>query len=381
MPIDSHSFLQNLNFTPEAHQRALKRLFWVMFILCIPYTIMFYFVGAKKSLLGPLFLTATICIAYWHFIQNKLNSAGFLIANAMLIAPIWCIWFSGGISSPLMIWTLHGPVLAGILVNWRYAGILCICSVIYYCVLISSNYDFQSINELEASGLIYEIFCILVTVSSVFFICLYIFIVMEEVKNSTLFLHEKNKEIEHMANHDYLTGLPNRLFLNKKLKDIASFINPDQKKISVLFIDIDNFKLVNDLLGHSSGDKFLLDISEKLKESVNKNDTIIRLGGDEFAVILSNINSHQTAIRIAKKIIDSLYTEISIKHDTFYISASIGISMIPDDAKDLETAISNADIAMYEAKSIGKNNFCFFKDAINKNRYIKTSNQATQNIE
>lgn len=175
------------------------------------------------------------------------------------------------------------------------------------------------------------------------------------------------EEIWVKANFDSLTGLPNRDMGMEKLRQVVEHSKRYRIMAAVMFIDLDNFKLSNDSLGHSAGDELLCHVSERLRENIRATDIVCRLGGDEFVVILSEIKY----VNEVKVLADNLIAEISKpyllqnEHDGI-ISASIGITLTPDDAIDVETLLKNADTAMYHAKELGRNNSQFYTPSLNQ---------------
>lgn len=173
--------------------------------------------------------------------------------------------------------------------------------------------------------------------------------------------HQRGQEL---ATKDAVTGLPNRLFFQDRLGQAIRYAERYEQLISVLFIDIDDFKTVNDTMGHSAGDELLTIIAERLEKSVRKSDTVARLGGDEFAVILLNVRQAEFTIRIADRILDYLSQPFMISGREFFLSASIGIAVYPDDGNDVELIVRNADTAMYEVKNTGKNGYHFYTEEL-----------------
>lgn len=352
------------SFSSGRHQRVLKRLFLVMIVLNISYVLFFAVVGAWYSLLGPVIFSATLAIAHLQFRKHNFNLAGLLIASGMLFAPAWCIWFTGGAESPLLTWLLHGPVLAGILVNWIIACLLIAASIINLVAVMFIKVDFQTLNEIYFSDAIHTSFFILASTSSIIFLCIYIFIVMREVSDSSEELQAQNRKIARLAHHDHLTKLPNRLFLQQQLERLASEYDRYNTNTAILFVDLDDFKRINDVCGHAAGDQLLIEVAQRLRKSVRASDIVTRLGGDEFAVLLLQIDSPDEVGKIALKMIEALSSTITVNDKTFTVSASIGISMLPKDAEDPNAAMRHADMAMYEAKKMGKNNFHFFDETL-----------------
>ncbi len=169
------------------------------------------------------------------------------------------------------------------------------------------------------------------------------------------------ESLQNSAFHDYLTGLPNyRLFktrLNEALEKIKNQPNP---QLAVLFLDLDRFKVVNDTLGHTTGDLLLKEVGSKLLSYLSDEDTVTRFGGDEFSILLPNLSSREEAISKVNKIIKSLEAPIFIKEYEIPISASIGVAFYPNDGMDAENLIKNADRAMYRAKEQGKKSFAVY---------------------
>jgi diguanylate cyclase (GGDEF)-like protein/PAS domain S-box-containing protein len=167
-------------------------------------------------------------------------------------------------------------------------------------------------------------------------------------------------KIEHSAHHDFLTNLPNRLLLNDRIAQAISLANRHHTQLAVLYLDLDNFKHINDSLGHSTGDKLLQSVTKRLKECVRDSDTVSRQGGDEFVILLAETKNNEAAALSAQKILDSLQAMHTIGKSQLHITTSIGISVYPADGLEAETLLKSADTAMYYAKEKGRNNYQFF---------------------
>jgi diguanylate cyclase (GGDEF)-like protein len=182
-------------------------------------------------------------------------------------------------------------------------------------------------------------------------------------------MEEKAREmalqLAHSAEHDFLTGLPNRVLLNDRIDFAIALAARHQKQLAVLFIDLDGFKHVNDSLGHSTGDKLLESIAERLVACVRTADTVSRQGGDEFVILLSEIEQAEEAASITNRVLQAVADPHGINDQDLHVTASIGVSIYPDDGADAETLVKNADTAMYQAKAMGRQTFRFFKPVMN----------------
>jgi diguanylate cyclase (GGDEF)-like protein len=172
------------------------------------------------------------------------------------------------------------------------------------------------------------------------------------------------QQVEHLAYHDALTGLPNRSFLGKLLGDRIRQSTRYNRRFALLCLDLDGFKLINDTLGHDAGDDLLREVANRLEDTLRKSDTVARMGGDEFTILLPEIESESQAGTVATNIVSSLAEPFVLLGEKFCVTASVGISIFPIDGEDEQTLMKNADIAMYAAKDAGKNAFRFFSAAM-----------------
>jgi diguanylate cyclase (GGDEF)-like protein/PAS domain S-box-containing protein len=172
-------------------------------------------------------------------------------------------------------------------------------------------------------------------------------------------------QMAHSAQHDYLTGLPNRMLLNDRIDQAITLAPRHKRQVAVLFLDLDGFKHINDSLGHPIGDQVLQSIATRLVGCVRSSDTVSRQGGDEFVILLSESAQWENAAIIARKILHAVAEPHVIGSHALHITTSIGVSVFPDDGADAETLIKNADTAMYKAKENGRQNVQFFKTEMN----------------
>ncbi len=168
------------------------------------------------------------------------------------------------------------------------------------------------------------------------------------------------ERVEHLAYHDALTALPNRSMFSRLLVQSIAHAKRHERRLAVLFLDLDRFKQINDTLGHDAGDQLLKEVAVRLGTCLRTSDTVARLGGDEFVALLPELDDHRYAATVALKILAVLATPFVVSGHDVRVTASIGISTYPTDGLDESTLTKNADIAMYSAKAEGKNNFQFY---------------------
>jgi diguanylate cyclase (GGDEF)-like protein/PAS domain S-box-containing protein len=180
---------------------------------------------------------------------------------------------------------------------------------------------------------------------------------------------EAESHLTFFANHDTLTRLPNRVMFNERLTQAIARAQRLASMAAVLFIDLDRFKIINDTLGHDAGDELLKQLAARLRECLREGDTIGRQGGDEFVVLVEGVSDPAQVAGVGQKILDTVARPYLIRGHEFHVTASIGISIYPEDGHDQQTLLKNADIAMYRAKEQGKNNHKFYSAQINSHSY------------
>ncbi len=184
---------------------------------------------------------------------------------------------------------------------------------------------------------------------------------LAERRRLEIALRESEARLIDLAMHDSLTRLPNRLLFLDRLQHALAKAAREGLMVAVLFLDIDDFKNVNDLLGHKYGDLLLQVVGERLLRCVREGDTVARLGGDEFAIILENSRQTEDAVRVSRRILEAFTRPVQMDQHQVIVTTSIGISLFPEDGADPDTLINKADQAMYRVKWGGKNSFEFYK--------------------
>ncbi len=177
---------------------------------------------------------------------------------------------------------------------------------------------------------------------------------------------EAEQNLTFFANHDTLTGLPNRVMFGQHLAQALARAQRNTRMIAVLFVDLDRFKVINDTLGHDAGDQLLQQVAGRLRSCLREGDTIARQGGDEFVVLVEDMVDAGQAVGVAQKILENVAQPYVVSEQEFHVTASVGVSVYPEDASDVQALLKNADMAMYRAKDAGKNNFQFYSAQANR---------------
>lgn len=196
-------------------------------------------------------------------------------------------------------------------------------------------------------------------------------------------LKKAQLQLENLAFYDPLTGLANRRLFKTRLEQLIKHAQEKDINIALLFLDLDNFKKVNDTLGHNYGDALLKEISTRLKNSVRDTDTVSRIGGDEFTILLNNITNHSDISHVAQKILTALQQPTIVGDQEIANTVSIGITLAPKDSGDINTLMKNADLAMYKAKDAGKNTYRFFSEEMNliATEHVELENELNRALE
>ncbi|BAP90122.1 diguanylate cyclase/phosphodiesterase with PAS/PAC sensor [Burkholderiales bacterium GJ-E10] len=177
---------------------------------------------------------------------------------------------------------------------------------------------------------------------------------------------EAQQRIDHLAHYDQLTGLPNRTLLYDRFQRAAAYAVRHDEQMAMLFVDLDNFKYINDVFGHSVGDALLAEVSRRLRDMLRETDILSRLGGDEFVAILTEVHNADAVTTVTEELVRALHQPFQIDGHTFHTGSSIGISLYPGDGTDFDTLLRHADMAMYHAKAAGRDTFRFFTQSMNR---------------
>jgi len=198
-----------------------------------------------------------------------------------------------------------------------------------------------------------------------------LFIILANVFGDALVKINAEKEINYMAYYDPLTHLPNRVLFRDRATQALNLAERMKKELGIVFLDLDSLKTINDMIGHDGGDVLLIKLAEKLMKMVRKSDTVCRFAGDEFLILLNNISEKSDIVKIVEKILRSFEQSFHLKGQEFFVSVSAGIAIYPNDGKDTDTLIKNADVAMHKAKELGNGQYMLCSEKIKDEMDLK----------
>jgi len=216
----------------------------------------------------------------------------------------------------------------------------------------------------DAMTFVYDLFVLLMTAFLIWVHARDLRRTMDNLKRENLRLADSNAHIERLAHHDPLTGLPNRLLARLRVEQAIAMARRSGRSIAFLFLDLDDFKAVNDSVGHVAADQLLREVAARLSSMVRGCDTVSRQGGDEFLVVLESVRDEHETTLVAARIVAGFARAIAVDGVDLYLTASLGVAMFPRDGEDFDALLKNADMAMYQAKDGGRNMYRFYDERI-----------------
>ncbi len=347
-----------------------------------------------KQLIIICFITSCVALINNLFNQQSVVTSQLLVGSFIMFGGCYALVKNNRVklAGQVLLWCLF--IFVSLLmisndglrdpVNFGYAGILifaamlgrkrdfillvgCIGSTIVM-VNLASHYGYLDYQDLPFGwGITFDLLIIFAVVSyAVWVLATDLRYALTSLEIENLKVHQSKIAYQRIAQYDQLTGLPNRVVANERFNAALSHAKRDKSMVGVLFIDLDNFKTVNDSLGHEVGDKLLQKIAQRLLDSVRDGDTVCRLGGDEFLVIVDGIRQHTDVSRVSDFILTNVSRKIDIDGHHLMATCSIGIALSPIDGESFDELRKKADMAMYRAKKAGRNGQVFFDQAMNK---------------
>jgi diguanylate cyclase (GGDEF)-like protein len=297
-------------------------------------------------------------------------TAKMLFLSSLVVTITILIWISEGLNDSAVLAFPTILIIAGLLLKpGHYFALL---TMTLASVIFVACAGFVGLHTFKASGspadrLIDTLLILLIAGFSVWVLTNDLHDALGRLREEIARVHESRANLTFLAQHDALTGLPNRLLGRELIEQTITRARRNHDRVALLFVDLDNFKTVNDTLGHTAGDEFLREVAQRLSQAVRATDIVSRQGGDEFLIGLTDIGDIAAISTAASKILARLVAPFNLRDVQVSTSCSIGIAVFPDDGDDFETLLRLSDIGMYQAKESGRNMFRFYDEAMNSN--------------
>lgn len=301
--------------------------------------------------------------------RGQVDLAGQIMLGAMFVIVSRLMWIAQGLNDVAMLTYPVLLVMAGLLVHRKQFFVLLFCMLAYILFLTLATTEW-GLRTNGAPGNPWQLAVDVLLILSVSGFSVWVVISdlhrsLARLREQIARFHESQKHLTYLSQHDPLTGLPNRSMGRERIAQAINDASRRRLSVALLFVDLDNFKAINDSLGHNVGDEFLKSVARQLQSAVRKSDIVARHGGDEFVIGLTDVSDPQDVSNAATAILASLTQPFSAKDTEIATSCSIGIAMYPDDGADYEALLRLSDIAMYQAKESGRNAFRFFDAGMN----------------
>jgi diguanylate cyclase (GGDEF)-like protein len=333
---------------------------------------LFYFYSGRWVVVAVLLagiLLMLVCRQLSRKGQTDLGNLVLLVSVTVLMSAL--MWMFQGLRDAAFLTYPVILIMAGLLVRSHhfFAILLAMLAYMVFLTFATTHWGLR-VSSVEASPLfrLRDSSLILgVSGIAIWLIVNDLRSALERVRLQIAKAKESQKRLTYLSQHDDLTGLPNRNLGRDRIEQAIVQAERHHTRVALLFVDLDNFKEVNDTLGHSAGDEFLIEIAHRLQDAVRKSDVVCRHGGDEFVIGIAEVSQDEDASNAAAKIMARLSQNIRLKDTELAATCSIGIALYPEDAMDYEGLLRKADIAMYQAKESGRNDYRFFDEAMNAN--------------
>ena len=300
--------------------------------------------------------------------RGQVSIAMAIILFSLTVLVSVSLWFSQGLYSGAVLCFPGILIVAGMVAPLRlFVGLLLSILAVVAFLTYAALSGLQSFTPLPLGiGRMVNVSAVLVMCAAA------VWLLANDLRKTLLRLQQEIVRVKdseasftHLAQHDALTNLPNRLLIRDRMEQAIGRARRDDEQVALLFLDLDNFKTINDSLGHAAGDELLQEVARRLKDTVRDIDTVSRQGGDEFLMVLADVADLAAVSSVAALVQQKLAQPFALKGMQIVTSISIGISLFPGDGDDFDTLLKHADMAMYQAKSAGRNGFCFFDEQMN----------------
>lgn len=368
--------VEKQNLYSEIKAKRLIQIYWVVQLAFLFGFFQCLYIGDNSEALILLIVSLSLTPVLKLARQGKVLSAAILLLWVTTLFSTYLIWATAGIYEELVLAYPGVLIVASIIGNKKlFNGLLLFisCSIAFNGISNLQEWQNNNITKSYLEGTV-------ITVLVLWLISYIIWVFSRDVNLLLIELSQKHhvalkskKKISMLLHHDLLTGLPNRTLAESLFINAVSRAKRHNLQVCLMFIDIDNFKQINDGLGHKAGDELLKELAKRFVTEVRNSDVVCRFAGDEFVIILESVKSEKVASRIAQNILNNIKTPFYYQSNELICSCSIGITLSPNNGEDFDTLMQQADTAMYQSKSIGGNSIHFFNKALNheEDDYLK----------
>jgi diguanylate cyclase (GGDEF)-like protein len=360
-----------LGSDPLERRLQAARLVQIANVLCVVLLLIGMQTVIAHSWLDAGLVTAALALVLagrWINRRGRVELSVALVLCSLTVLVSTSLWFSQGLYSAAVLGFPAILIVAGMVASLRlFVGLLLAILAMVAFLTYAALSGLQSFEPLPLGlGRMVNVSCILLTCAAA------VWLLANDLRKTLLRLQQEILRVKdseasftHLAQHDALTNLPNRLLIRDRMEQAIGRARRDGEQVALLFLDLDNFKTINDSLGHAAGDELLQEVARRLKDTVRDIDTVSRQGGDEFLMVLADVPDLAAVSSVAALVQQKLAQPFALKGMQIVTSISIGISLFPGDGDDFDTLLKHADMAMYQAKSAGRNGFCFFDEQMN----------------
>ena len=357
----------------DALERRLQaqRLMQIANVLCVVLLCIGAQMLVSRSWLNVGLIGASlvlVLIGRWLNRRGRVEASVMLVLCSLTAMVSASLWFSQGLYSAAVLGFPAILIVAGMVASLRlFVGLLISILAVVAFLTFAALTGLQRFEPLPLGiGRMINVSCILLTcAAAVWLLANDLRKTLLRLQREILRVKDSEANFTHLAQHDALTNLPNRLLIRDRMEQAIGHARRDGRQVALLFLDLDNFKTINDSLGHAAGDELLQEVARRLREALRDIDTVSRQGGDEFLVVLADVDDLAAVSSLAGQVQQRLAQPFALKGMQIVTSSSIGISLFPGDGEDFDTLLKHADMAMYQAKAAGRNAYCFFDPRMN----------------
>lgn len=351
-------------------KRRLLQVFWLTEVVLLIEVVHRLYAGAVLAweLSAALLFTALLLSPVWFLAQRdalKIATRWLLIGLTILVTAL--LWVFSGLSDEALLGYPCILVFAA-LMGLRRTFLWLTAFMLMNLLLIGLSNDFGWVQHVPVRSNIHSAVLLAIILgllaSSVWLMIGDLTRLVQALRSENHRVHQSKLQIRQLINHDSLTQLPNRVLARERWEQAVQRCQPQDHWVALLFIDLDNFKQVNDNLGHHAGDKLLQSVASQLRSHLRGSDLVCRISGDEFLVLAEGVRQQDEVQQLAEKLLAAVATPVNFANTTFSSTCSIGIAIAPRDGTDFDLLCQKADSAMYQAKHFGRNHLAFYDPSL-----------------